>query len=77
MRGAYPPGSTIKPIIALAGLQSGAILPSQTRFCRGYFTLPGNTHRYRDWKKEGHGTLDLHQALAQSCDVYFYQLARR
>jgi penicillin-binding protein 2 len=76
LRGAYPPGSTIKPIMALAGLQSGAMLPGQTRYCRGLFTLPGNSRRYRDWKKEGHGTVDMRQAIAQSCDVYFYQLAQ-
>jgi penicillin-binding protein 2 len=75
LRGAYPPGSTIKPILALAGLQYGAIVPAQTRYCRGYFTLPGHSHRYRDFKREGHGAMNMHEAIEQSCDVYFYQLA--
>lgn len=76
LRGAYPPGSTIKPIVALAGLYHGAMLPGQTRYCRGHFTLPGSSRRYRDWKKEGHGSVDMRMAIAQSCDVYFYQLAQ-
>jgi penicillin-binding protein 2 len=75
LRGAYPPGSTIKPIMALAGLEYGAIVPSQTRYCRGYFTLPGSSHRYRDFKKEGHGAMNMHDAIEQSCDVYFYEVA--
>jgi len=75
LRGAYPPGSTVKPIMALAGLQYGAILPTHTQYCRGFFTLPGSSHRYRDFKKEGHGAMDMHDAIEQSCDVYFYQLA--
>jgi penicillin-binding protein 2 len=72
MRGTYPPGSTIKPLIALAGLTYGIIAPQQPRYCRGFFTLPGSRHRFRDWKPEGHGTVNLTQAIAQSCDVYFY-----
>jgi penicillin-binding protein 2 len=75
LRGAYPPGSTVKPIMALAGLQYGAILPTHSQYCRGFFTLPGSSHRYRDFKKEGHGAMDMHDAIEQSCDVYFYQLA--
>lgn len=75
LRGAYPPGSTVKPIVALAGLALGAITPEQTRYCRGFFTLPGSSHRYRDWKPRGHGTVDMVHAIAQSCDVYFYGLA--
>jgi penicillin-binding protein 2 len=75
LRGAYPPGSTVKPIMALAGLQYGVVLPTHSRYCRGYFTLPGSSHRYRDFKKEGHGPMDMHEAIEQSCDVYFYQLA--
>jgi penicillin-binding protein 2 len=75
LRGAYPPGSTVKPLMALAGLEYGAIVPSQTRYCRGYFTLPGNTRHFRDFKKEGHGAMNMHDAIEQSCDVYFYQVA--
>jgi penicillin-binding protein 2 len=75
MQGKYPPGSTIKPILALAGLEQNAIRPNEKRMCRGFYSLPGLTHRYRDWKPEGHGLLDMHDAIAQSCDTYFYQLA--
>jgi penicillin-binding protein 2 len=75
LQGKYPPGSTVKPIVALAGLQQNVITPNQTKFCRGYYTLPGHTHRYRDWKPAGHGIVDMHDAIAQSCDTYFYDLA--
>lgn len=75
LRGKYPPGSTIKPIIALAGLEQNAIRANQPKFCRGYFSLPGSSHRYRDWKPEGHGMVDMNDAIAQSCDTYFYDLA--
>ncbi len=75
LRGKYPPGSTIKPIIALAGLEQNAIRANQAKFCRGYFSLPGSSHRYRDWKPEGHGMVDMNDAIAQSCDTYFYDLA--
>jgi penicillin-binding protein 2 len=75
MRGAYPPGSTIKPIIAMAGLHYGLTNPDERHYCGGYYQLPGKSHRYRDWKPGGHGRLDMHDAIAQSCDVYFYELA--
>lgn len=75
LRGLYPPGSTIKPFMALAGLELGARTPSASISDPGYFTLPGSSHRYRDWKKEGHGTVDMHKAIVQSCDTYFYRLA--
>jgi len=75
LRGVYPPGSTIKPIIALAGLHFGAVAPWQRIYCLGYYRLPGHSHRYRDWKKEGHGPVNLSDSIAQSCDVYFYELA--
>jgi penicillin-binding protein 2 len=75
LRGAYPPGSTIKPLVALAALETPGFDPNEHRFCKGFFTLPRSSHRYRDWKKEGHGSVDLHDAIAQSCDVYFYHLA--
>jgi penicillin-binding protein 2 len=75
LRSAYPPGSTVKPVMALAGLAYGVITPEQTRYCRGFFTLPRSSRRYRDWKKEGHGQVDMTKAIAQSCDVYFYGLA--
>ncbi|MBT8422597.1 MAG: penicillin-binding protein 2 [Gammaproteobacteria bacterium] len=75
LRGKYPPGSTIKPIIALAGLEQNAIDARRKWFCKGHFSLPGSTHRYRDWKPAGHGMVDLNDAIAQSCDTYFYDLA--
>ena len=75
IRGAYPPGSTIKPMLAIAALETGATNLTRTTLCRGYFVLPGNTHRYRDWKPEGHGEVDLHTAISQSCDVYFYEIS--
>jgi len=76
LRGSYPPGSTIKPILALAALHFDIVDPERRIFCRGFFTLPGNRHRYRDWKRGGHGFVDMHQSIEQSCDVYFYTLAQ-
>ena len=75
LRGQYPPGSTIKPFMALAGLESGKRSPDYTISDPGYFTLPGVAHRYRDWKKGGHGRVDMHKAIVVSCDTYFYGLA--
>ena len=75
LRGVYPPGSTIKPLVALAALEYGVMKPADSRFCRGSFQLPGSSHRFRDWKRGGHGAVDMHDAIAQSCDVYFYQVA--
>jgi penicillin-binding protein 2 len=72
LRGVYPPGSTIKPLIALAALENGVARPEHTRFCKGAWQFPGSSHRYRDWKKGGHGTVDMKRAISQSCDVYFY-----
>ncbi len=75
LRGTYPPGSTIKPMLALAALETGATNLTRKNVCIGYFQLPGDKHRYRDWKPRGHGPVDLHDAIAQSCDVYFYQIS--
>jgi len=75
LRGRYPPGSTLKPFIALAGLESGVISEQSKTFCPGWYTLPGQDHRYRCWKSHGHGHMDLKDAISQSCDVYFYDLA--
>ncbi len=75
LRGLYPPGSTVKPFVALAGLEYEAITADQKLFCPGYYQLPGVTHKYRDWKKGGHGAVDMNQAITESCDVYFYRLA--
>ncbi len=75
MRGTYPPGSTIKPVMALAGLEYEVIKPADTVYCPGHFSLPNSRHRFRDWKREGHGTVNMEGAVMQSCDVYFYRLA--
>lgn len=76
VRGNYPPGSTIKPMLSLAALETGATNLTRRTMCHGFYTLPRSTHRYRDWKPEGHGEVDLHDAIAQSCDVYFYEISR-
>ena len=76
LRGLYPPGSTIKPFIALAGLEYDKIRATQSLYCPGYYTLPGVDHRYRDWRKGGHGSVDIVRAITESCDVYFYRLAQ-
>jgi penicillin-binding protein 2 len=75
MRGVYPPGSTVKPVIALAGLAYHLVDPDQTRFCAGQFHLPGSAHLYREGKGGHHGWMNLVEAIAKSCDVYFYSLA--
>jgi penicillin-binding protein 2 len=75
LQGGYEPGSTLKPFIGLAGLELGVLSPDHTVFSKGYFQLPGQDHKYRDWKRQGHGMVDLKQAVAQSVNVYFYQLA--
>ena len=76
VRGSYPPGSTIKPMLSLAALETGATNLTRRTVCIGFYSLPGSTHRYRDWKPEGHGEMDLHDAISQSCDVYFYEISR-
>lgn len=75
VRGQYPPGSTAKPFVALGGLATGTISFGRSKFCPGAYQLPGSSHRYRDWRKGGHGTVSMEQAIVQSCDVYFYDLA--
>lgn len=75
--GQYPPGSTFKMLVALAGLEAGAISPEHRVFCKG-FTQLGNA-RFHCWRHRygGHGWMDMEQAIAQSCDIYFYDLAKR
>jgi penicillin-binding protein 2 len=75
LRGTYPPGSTIKPVMALAGLEYDVVKPEDAIYCPGHYSLPNSRHRFRDWKREGHGTVDMKGAVMQSCDVYFYRLA--
>ncbi len=75
LSGGYEPGSTVKPFISLAGLESGQITPTRRIFSSGYFQLPGHSRRYRDWRRGGHGWVDLELALAESVNVYYYQLA--
>lgn len=74
----YPPGSTIKPMIGLAGLHYGLNDENRGVSDPGFFMLPGNSRPYRDWKKGGHGGhVAIKQAIAESCDVYFYDLGSR
>lgn len=75
LSGQYPPGSTTKPFYGLAGLEQNVIGHKQTIFCGGYYLLPNEERKYRDWKKLGHGKVDLNTAITQSCDVFFYDLA--
>lgn len=75
LKGQYPPGSTIKPFIGLAGLEYKKIGINTTSFCPGWFTLPGDERKYRDWKRGGHGVVNLDKAIVESCDVFFYDLA--
>ena len=74
--GRYAPGSTIKGFMTLVGMQKG-VNPHDRIFCNGYYRLPNGKRRYRDWKKSGHGSVDAHDAIEQSCNVYYYQLAKR
>lgn len=75
VQGAYPPGSTIKMSIALAGLTTGVATPQDTTVCRGYVDISGR--RFHCWKRSGHGRVDMKAALRESCDVYFYGLAQK
>jgi penicillin-binding protein 2 len=75
LRGIYPPGSTFKPFVALAGLENGKRLPPFSINDPGYFTLGNSAHRYRDWKPGGHGVVDMQRAITISCDTFFYGLA--
>ncbi|MGM0593394.1 MAG: penicillin-binding protein 2 [Pseudomonadota bacterium] len=75
LRGQYPPGSTTKPFVGLAGLELNEITTLDSVVCRGHYTLKGDDHRYRDWKKRGHGPIGLTRAIVESCDVFFYDLS--
>jgi penicillin-binding protein 2 len=75
LRGAYPPGSTIKPFLALGALTSGKRNPTQSIFDPGYYQIAGSTHRFRDDKPGGHGYVDMYKSIVASCDTYYYTLA--
>lgn len=75
LNGAYPPGSTFKPFMALMALELGKRTPDFTISDPGYFSLPGQEHRYRDWKVGGHGAVNLYKSIVISCDTYYYRLA--
>jgi penicillin-binding protein 2 len=75
LRGAYPPGSTVKPLYALAAQKYGVISAQQTMYCPGFFTLPGSSNKYRD--DEVHHDVDMRTAISRSCDVYFYRVAEK
>ncbi len=78
IQGQYPPGSTLKPMLGLGGLHFGVVTPQWTIYDPGYYQLENDDRLYRDWKKWGHGkSVDLWQAVVESCDTYFYDLAVR
>ncbi len=75
LQGQYPPGSTVKPMFGLIALQEQTITPEFTVFDPGYFALEGQQRVYRDWKTQGHGTVNLAKAIEESCNVFYYHLA--
>ncbi|MDQ7986385.1 penicillin-binding protein 2 [Pseudomonas sp. G34] len=77
LRGLYPPGSTIKPMVAVAGLDAGVVTPSSRVFDPGFYQLPNNSHKYRNWNRTGDGWVDLNMAIMRSNDTYFYDLAHK
>lgn len=77
LRGLYPPGSTIKPMMAIAGLDSGVVTPSTRVFDPGYYQLAGVDHKYRNWNRGGDGWVDLEAAISRSNDTYFYDMAHK
>ena len=77
LRGQYPPGSTIKPAVAIAGLDSGVITPSSRVYDPGYYQLPNYDHKYRNWNRSGDGYVDMDTAIMRSNDTYFYDLAHK
>lgn len=77
VRGVYPPASTIKPFVGLAGLDKGFVTPTTAIYDPGKYKLPMASHIYRDWKKTGHGIINFKRAITVSCDTYFYQLGTK
>jgi penicillin-binding protein 2 len=76
LTGAYPPGSTIKPFYALMALELGKRTPEYSISDPGFFTLPGVSRPFRDWKVGGHGSVNLHKSIVISCDTYYYGIAQ-
>lgn len=77
LRGGYPPASTVKPFIALAGLEYGFSSWSERYYAKGYYQINPDGRRYRDWKRTGHGWIDLERSIIESVDTYYYQLANK
>ncbi|WP_071873231.1 penicillin-binding protein 2 [Atopomonas hussainii] len=77
LRGTYPPGSTIKPMVAIAGLDSGVVTPQNRVFDPGFYKLPNVKHLYRNWNRTGDGWVDMNMAIYRSNDTYFYDLAHK
>ena len=75
IKGLYPPGSTIKPMVALAGLEQNNITIKDETFCPGFYKLPNYSRKFNGWKRTGHGNVNVVQGIAQSCDIFFYDLA--
>ncbi|WP_035387290.1 penicillin-binding protein 2 [Ferrimonas senticii] len=74
-QGQYAPASTVKPHLALLGLEKGVVTEKTKVWDPGWWQIPGVERKYRDWKRWGHGWVDLDKAIASSCDIYFYELA--
>lgn len=77
VRGLYPPASTIKPFMAITGLEKSVVDVNSRVYDPGWFKLPNSQHAYRDWKKTGHGTVNLTRAITVSCDIYFFHLSQK
>ncbi|PAU64360.1 penicillin-binding protein 2 [Pseudomonas sp. PIC25] len=77
LRGLYPPGSTIKPMVAVAGLDAGVVTPATRVFDPGFYQLPNYDHKYRNWNRSGDGWVNLEMAIMRSNDTYFYDLAHK
>jgi penicillin-binding protein 2 len=77
VRGLYPPASTVKPFMAIAGLEKGVVTPDTRIYDPGWYRLPGVSHVYHDWRRTGHGVINLKRAITVSCDTYFYQLGNK
>lgn len=77
VRGLYPPASTVKPFIAIAGLDRGIINTNTHIYDPGWYKLPNVSHSYRDWKRHGHGVVNVKRAIMVSCDTFFYQLGNK